>query len=121
VSFTPSGEPAREQRRDFFRLTVDLTVSATLGSGETEVELHVVNLSANGLLVDRPLADAGTLWLSIPIADGMPPIAPRGAVVRDAEGGTQGVRFDYISDEDQDRLVRFVMREQVRMRREGRL
>jgi c-di-GMP-binding flagellar brake protein YcgR len=41
--------------------------------------------------------------------------------VRGAEEGTYGVRFDYIADGDQERLARFVMREQLRLRREGKL
>lgn len=125
VSFTPSEEASLVQRRDFVRLPVHLDLSATLQGGETELALVAINLSASGLLLGRShgthLEDAATLWLSIPLDDDLPPIAPRGKVVRGAEAGTRGVRFDYISDDDQERLARFVMREQLRLRREGKL
>ena len=98
---------------------------ATLAGQDEQLELSVIDLSASGLLLDRaagePLDDGRAVWLSIPLEDGLPPIAPRGAVVRGAPAGAQGVHFDYISDDDQERLVRFVMREQLRLRREGRL
>jgi c-di-GMP-binding flagellar brake protein YcgR len=42
-------------------------------------------------------------------------------VVRGTDAGTHGVRFDHISESDQERLARFVMREQLRLRRQGRL
>jgi hypothetical protein len=125
VSFTPAGQADLVQRREFVRLPVTLTVNATLGKDNTRVELHVVDLSASGLLArqpaEAPLDEGATLWLSLPLDDGLPPIAPRGSVVRGAEAGTHGVRFDYIAESDQDRLARFVMREQLRLRREGKL
>jgi hypothetical protein len=125
VTFTPAGEPDLVQRREFVRLPVALTVHATLAADDTRVELHVVDLSASGVLVrqpdDAPLEEGMTLWLSLPLDDGLPPIAPRGSVVRGTEAGSHGVRFDYIAESDQDRLARFVMREQLRLRREGKL
>jgi PilZ domain-containing protein len=125
VSFAPAGEADLIQRREFVRLPVALSVEATLARDETHVELHVVNLSANGLLVmqpaDAPLEEGATLWLSLPLDDDLPPIAPRGSVVRGTEAGTHGVRFDHITESDQERLARFVMREQLRLRREGKL
>jgi PilZ domain-containing protein len=126
VSFTPTGEADLVQRREFVRLPAALTVNATLAKDDTRVELHVVNMSANGLLVRQPdddasLVEGATLWLSLPLDDDLPPIAPRGSVVRGTQAGTHGVRFDYIAESDQDRLARFVMREQLRLRREGKL
>jgi PilZ domain-containing protein len=125
ITFVPSQRAERVQRREYVRLPVDLTVSATLPSDETPFELYVIDLSASGMLLGRTadvrVDDGTTLWLSIPIADGEPPIAPRGKVVRGAEEGTHGVRFDYITDDDQERLVRYVLREQLRLRREGKL
>jgi hypothetical protein len=125
ISFVPSRRAERVQRREYVRLPVDLTVSATLASDDAPFELYVIDLSASGVLLGRTgdarVEDGATLWLSIPIADGEPPIAPRGKVVRGAEEGTHGVRFDYITDDDQERLVRYVLREQLRLRREGKL
>jgi c-di-GMP-binding flagellar brake protein YcgR len=125
VSFTPSGKASLVQRREFVRLPVDLTAHATLPGQATQLELQVIDLSANGLRLGRaeqvPLDESAAVWLSIPVDDGLPPIAPRGKVVRDAEEGTRGVRFDYITDDDQERLVRYVLREQLRLRREGKL
>jgi PilZ domain len=123
VSFTPSAAAGLMQRREFVRLRATFAVSATLD--QMDIELNVVDLSANGLQVrqpaDAPLEEARTLWLSLPLDDGLPPIAPRGSVVRGTEAGTRGIRFDYITESDQERLVRFVMREQLRLRREGKL
>jgi len=124
VSFAPSEQPSLMQRRDFVRLPVDLTVSARLEGQDKQLELHVINLSASGLLLDRAgdgLDDATTVWLSIPLGDGMSPLTPRGTVVRRAPADAHGVEFDYIADSDQERLARFVMREQVRLRRQGKL
>jgi len=125
VSFTPAGQAELVQRREFVRLPVAFTVSATLAKDDTPVELHVVDLSASGLLVrqpaEAPLDEGSTLWLSLALDDDLPPIAPRGSVVRGTEAGTHGIRFDYIAESDQDRLARFVMREQLRLRREGKL
>lgn len=125
VSFTPSAEAELVQRRDFVRLPVTSAVSATLAKEETHVELNMVDLSASGLQVrqpaDAPLEEGSTLWLSLPLDDGLPPIAPRASVVRGTEAGTHGIRFDYITESDQERLARFVMREQLRLRREGKL
>jgi hypothetical protein len=125
ISFVPSERAERVQRRDYVRLPVNLTVGATLASDETQLELPVIDLSASGLLLGRTsdgrVEDGVTLWLSIPIDDGERPIAPRGRVVRGAEAGTHGVRFDHVTDDDQERLVRYVLREQLRLRREGKL
>ena len=125
ISFVPSGRAERVQRREYVRLPVDLTVSATLASDDAPFELYVIDLSASGVLLGRTadlrVEDGTILWLSIPIEDDEPPIAPRGKVVRGAEEGTHGVRFDYITDDDQERLVRYVLREQLHLRREGKL
>ncbi len=125
VSFTPSEEASLVQRREFVRLPLHLEIRATVQGESSERELMAIDLSASGLLLGRSpgadLDEGGTVWLSIPLDDGMPPITPRGAVVRGAEEGTHGVRFDYIADSDQERLARFVMREQLRLRREGKL
>ncbi|HEX6459510.1 MAG TPA: PilZ domain-containing protein [Thermoleophilaceae bacterium] len=125
VSFTPSQEASLVQRRDYVRLPLHLTVGATLQGAAAERELVAIDVSASGLLLgrtaDAPLEEGNTVWLSIQLDDGMPPIAPRGTVVRGAEEGTRGVRFDYITDDDQERLARFVLREQLRLRREGKL
>jgi hypothetical protein len=125
VSFTPSEGASLVQRRDFVRLPLHLGVAATVQGEDAERELVAIDVSASGLLLGRTagaqLEDGDTVWLSIPLDDGMPPIGPRGTVVRGAEEGTYGVRFDYIADGDQERLARFVMREQLRLRREGKL
>lgn len=125
VSFTPSAEAELVQRREYVRLPLHLEIQATVQGEDTERDLMAIDLSASGLLLGRTpgaeLTDGSTVWLSIPLEDGMPPIKPRGMVVRGAEEGTHGVRFDYIADDDQERLARFVMREQLRLRREGKL
>jgi hypothetical protein len=125
VSFSPSDRPELVQRRDYVRVPLYLTVGATLASDDTPFELSVIDLSASGLRLGRTsdarVEDGMTLWLSLAIDDGEPPIAPRGRAVRGAEEGTHGVRFDYTTDDDQERLIRFVLREQLRLRREGKL
>jgi hypothetical protein len=126
VRFISTEEPELMQRRQFVRVPVNMSVKVSLKSGGWPLECDVVNLSGNGILIGRPDSgnplDVGTLvWLSIPLFDGQDPITPRGMVVRDAGKGTRGVRFDHIGERDQERLVRFVMRQEREQRKKGSL
>ncbi|HEX4760647.1 MAG TPA: PilZ domain-containing protein [Thermoleophilaceae bacterium] len=126
VRFISDQEPELVQRREFVRVPVNVTVNVTLKSGGWPLECDALNLSGNGVLLEKPQSgkalDIGTLvWLSISLHDGQAPITPRGTVVRDAKKGARGVRFDHIGERDQERLVRFVMREERRQRKNGAL
>ena len=42
-------------------------------------------------------------------------------MVRGDDANPHGLHFDYITVDDQERLVRFVLQQQLRLRREGKL
>lgn len=126
VRFIAGEEPELMQRREFVRVPVNITVKVALKSGGFPLECDAINISGNGLLIGTPQTgkslDIGTIvFLSIPLYDGQDPIAPRGMVVRDAGKGARGVRFDHIGERDQERLVRFVMRQEREQRKKGSL
>ena len=126
VRFLWAEEPELMQRREFVRVPVNMSVSVSLKSGGFPLECDVINLSGSGILLGSPQSgrslDVGTLvWLGIPLYDGQEPISPRGMVVRDAGKGLRGVRFDHIGERDQERLVRFVMRQEREQRKRGNL
>lgn len=124
VRFISAEEPELMQRREFVRVPVNIGVSVSLKSGGWGVECDAINLSGNGILIGSPQTgnapQIGTpVWLSIPLYDGQGPITPQGSVVRDAGKGSRGVRFDHIGERDQERLVRFVMRQEREQRKKG--
>jgi PilZ domain len=126
VRFLSSEEPELLQRRQFVRVPVNTSVGVSVKSGGWPLDCDVINLSGNGLLIGPPQSgtslDVGTVvWLSIPLYDGEEPITPSGMVVRDAGKGLRGIRFDHIGERDQQRLVRFVMRQEREQRKKGNL
>jgi c-di-GMP-binding flagellar brake protein YcgR len=120
VALRSEAEPGRVQRREFVRVRANVRVSVTTQQSAESLELESVNLSGNGLVLARPQAGSPPLeldtlvWLEIPIDDGEDPIEARGAVVREGPRGSLGVRFDYIREADQDRLVRYLFRQERR-------
>jgi hypothetical protein len=126
VRFVSTEEPELLQRREFVRVTVNITAQVSHKGGGLALDCDVVNLSGNGILLGSPHGgrslDVGTpVWLSIPLYDGQNPITPRGSVVRDGGKGMRGIRFDHIGERDQERLVRFVMRQEREQRKKGNL
>jgi hypothetical protein len=126
VHFLPATEPELMQRRQFARVAVNIPVNVSLQSGGFPLECDALNLSGNGIL----LASSGTsgslevgtpVWLSIRLYDKEGSISAQGMVVRDAGKGARGVRFDHIGERDQERLVRFVMRQEREQRKKGNL
>ena len=126
VRFLSAQEPELMQRREFVRVPVNISVGVSLKSGGFPLECDAINISGNGLLISTPQTgrslDVGTpVFLSIPLYDKEGPINPRGMIVRDAGKGMRGVRFDHIGERDQERLVRFVMRQEREQRKRGTL
>lgn len=126
VRFVGRAEPELVQRREFARVEVKMEVDVSLKDRPWPVSFDAVNLSASGILLAAPSAGVRTLqlgiflWMKIPLYDGKDAISVRGTVVREARKGSVGVRFDHISEPDQERLARFVMRKQREQRkREG--
>src|SRR6185312_15842040 len=116
VRFVGHDEPELMQRREFVRVDVNMPVDVSLKEAPWPASFDALNLSANGVLLAAPTAGAtrlclGTfLWMKIPLYDGKDAISVRGTVVREAQKGAVGIRFDHISEGDQERLVRYVMK-----------
>ncbi|HKN93199.1 MAG TPA: PilZ domain-containing protein [Thermoleophilaceae bacterium] len=124
VCFVSREEAKLVQRREFARVDVRLPVIVKVG-GWAATTYETENLSANGLLLRQPLLGAeklelGTvLWVELDLGDGEEPVEARGTVVRAANGGAVGVRYDHIREEHQERLVRFVFKTEIEQRRKA--
>lgn len=125
VRFVGREEPQLMQRREFVRVAVNMSVDVSLKDKPWPMSFDAINLSANGILLGAPSAGVLTLqlgmflWMKVPLYDGKDAISVRGTVVREAHKGSVGVRFDHISESDQERLVRFVMRQEREQRKRG--
>ena len=125
VRFVGREEPELMQRREFVRVEVNISVSVSLKEAPWPTDFDALNISANGILLAGP--STGTLILrrgmflrmKIPLYDGRDAIDVRGTVVREAQRGAVGVRFDHINEPDQERLVRFVMKQEREQRKRG--
>jgi PilZ domain len=125
LRFVGQEEPELMQRREFVRVEVNIPVSVSLKDAPWPTDFDAINLSANGVLLAAP--SAGTLmlklgmfvWMKIPLYDGRDGIDVRGTVVREAQRGAVGVRFDHVNEGDQERLVRFVMKQEREQRKRG--
>ena len=125
LRFVGQEEPELVQRREFVRVDVNIPVSVSLKDAPWPTDFDALNLSANGILLAAPNAGVITLklgmfvWMKIPLYDGKGEIDVRGTVVREAQKGAVGIRFDHINEGDQERLVRFVAREEREQRKRG--
>jgi hypothetical protein len=125
VRFVGQGEPELVQRREFVRVDVNMPVEVTLKDNPWPVQFDALNLSGNGILLAAPAVGVMTLklgvfvWLRIPLYDGRDPIKVRGTAVREAQKGSVGIRFDHIGESDQERLVRYVARQERHQRNRG--
>jgi c-di-GMP-binding flagellar brake protein YcgR len=123
LRFVGQEEPELVQRREFVRVDVNIPVSVSLKDAPWPTDFDALNLSANGILLAAPNAGVITLklgmfvWMKIPLYDGKGEIDVRGTVVREAQKGAVGIRFDHINEGDQERLVRFVAREEREQRK----
>jgi c-di-GMP-binding flagellar brake protein YcgR len=121
LRFVPHGDPELIQRRGFARVSVSVPVSVRDDVGG-ELELQSIDLSGSGVRLARPPRGVdgpepgASVWLSIFISEEQEPIDARGAVLRELGDGSLGVHFDFILDQDRERLVRFLFERQRLMR-----
>jgi hypothetical protein len=127
VRFVSNEEPQLVQRRDFVRIDVRVPVKVTL-KDSLPMSSETLNISANGLLLgppppgQKPLTLGMFTSLSIALDDDKEgPIEVRGTAVRETPNGAIGIRFDHISEQHQERLVRFVFKQELEQRRKGNL
>ena len=127
VRFVGQEEPELVQRREFVRVDVNTPVTVSMKDSPWPTEFDALNLSGNGVLLAPPKGGTGRLrvgmfvWLHIPLYDGEDPIEVRGTVVREAGRGAMGIRFDHISESHQERLARFVARQEREQRKRSGL
>jgi c-di-GMP-binding flagellar brake protein YcgR len=127
MRFLPVGEAELIQRRGFARVDVGVPVSVSVDDVTPPVTLESLDLSGSGARLCPPAPGEGDLdigrmvWLEISISEGDEPIQARGTVLRDLDDGSKGVHFDYIPDNDRDRLVRFLFERQRLMRQAGQV
>ena len=123
LRFVGQEEPEFVQRREFVRVDVNIPVSVSLKDAPWPADFDALNLSANGVLLAAPSAGVVTLklgmfvWMKIPLYDGKGEIDVRGTVVREAQKGAVGIRFDHINEGDQERLAHFVARQEREQRK----
>ncbi len=124
VCFVSRAEAQLVQRREFARVQVHIPVVVKVG-GWAAVTYDTENVSANGLLLRQPTLGAGklelgtVLWVEMDLGDGEGRVEARGTVVRAADNGAVGVRYDHISEEHQEQLARFVLRTEIELRRKA--
>jgi len=125
VRFVSDEEPELVQRREFVRVPVNLPVDVSLKDNPWPTSFDALNLSGNGILLAGPSAGVMTLklgmfvWMKIPLYDGKDAISVRGTTVREAQKGAVGIRFDHISEVDQERLTHYVARQEREQRKRG--
>jgi hypothetical protein len=101
-------------------------VSVSIDDVTPPVVVDSLDLSGSGARLRNP-ADGDHLvlgrmvWLEISISEADEPIQARGTVLRELEDGSKGVHFDYIREQDRDRLVRFLFERQRLMRQAGKV
>lgn len=125
VRFVGDEQPELVQRRQFVRVEVNMPVDVSLKGMPWPASFDALNLSANGILLAAPAAGTTRLELGafvsmkIPLYDKKEAISVRGTVAREAQKGSVGIRFDHISESDQERLVRYVMKREREQRKRG--
>jgi hypothetical protein len=125
VHFISQEEPERAQRRDFVRVDVNFPVVVSFKNGPDSLEYDAINLSASGILLAAPpgfgvaMQIGVFVWIKIPLYDGKDAVEVRGTAVRSAGKGAVGVRFDHISEGDQERLAHYVARQEREQRKRG--
>jgi c-di-GMP-binding flagellar brake protein YcgR len=127
IRFIPEEEAVLIQRRGFARVEVAVPVVVAIDAVTPPVLVESIDLSGSGARLQPPPPgeidfELGRfVWLEISISDEDPPIEARGTVLRELEDGSMGVHFDYIPDNDRDRLVRFLFERQRLMRAAGKV
>jgi DNA-binding response OmpR family regulator len=94
------------ERRKYFRLAVELSVSIRRSSGE-EVTGKTTNLSQNGMavLTSSPLANGESIKINFKVPGAKLTLSADGSVVWDDRHGKAGINFACDSVEDQNRFV----------------
>jgi c-di-GMP-binding flagellar brake protein YcgR len=106
------GETERIQRREWARVGVVIPVrvepidAPDVKAGDTSS----LNLSGGGILIRDPwhLPLGTDVRLELTVDPGQPPVRALGRVVRDDGTEHKGVRFEDLSSQDSERLMRFV-------------
>jgi c-di-GMP-binding flagellar brake protein YcgR len=109
VRFHPAGDAEVLQRRDFVRVSTPHPVTVE-SSEDGKRRTHIVDLSGGGMLLadDESLAVDQTIRFTISIATTERPVEGIARVVRIHEDGKRGLMFEQISEDDRQRLIRFV-------------
>ncbi|MGE5620308.1 MAG: flagellar brake protein [Sphingomonadaceae bacterium] len=129
------GEVRRDERRSHVRVDacmepVDMVVDPELGNPPDKRSTLVVNISAGGLgmVCRRPLPIGSSVRLKVRLPDGFGRLVADAEAVRCTEmdlGGVKkwkiGVSFVELPEDQQDRVIRFVLHQQQLLRRRGLL
>jgi c-di-GMP-binding flagellar brake protein YcgR len=106
------GESERIQRREWARVGVVIPVRVEPVEARDVVagETSSLNLSGGGVLVRDPwrLPLGLDVRLELVVDPAQPPVRALGRVVRDDGTERKGIRFDDLSPQDSERLMRFV-------------
>ena len=126
MRFLPVADSQLIQRRGFARVDVEVPVSVSIDDVTPPVVVDSLDLSGSGARLRNPaegdhLVLGRMVWLEISISEADEPIQARGTVLRELEDGSKGVHFDYIREQDRDRLVRFLFERQRLMRQAGKV
>jgi DNA-binding response OmpR family regulator len=94
------------ERRKYFRLTVELTVSIIRSSGE-ETHGKATNLSQNGMAVLTPslLEHGESIRINFQVPGAQLTLSAEGSVVWDDKHGKAGINFQCGTAEDQSRFA----------------
>lgn len=119
----PVSEVSHAQKRDFFRINTSVPVKISEPSAQSPdlLEVEGINLSGNGILVSFP--GPVTLWPRVDLRIALPEddswekeihCICSVARVTDRPSGIRDValHFEKISEEDQDRIIAFCLKEQ---------
>lgn len=115
LHFHQEVDPALIQRREFARADAVLPISVWPSEGyDDPVEANTLNLSGNGMLLNgvetlRP-GDGFRFVLELP--DDGEKIDAHARVVREGPRGQRGCAFETVTEEDRERIVRFVFERQ---------
>jgi hypothetical protein len=109
------------QEREYVRIKAARPVLVYAGGDRLQIRSYTVDVSGGGFLLAGPdtLKVGEEVRFQLTIAQGDPPIAGSGTVVRTDSRGRRAVAFDAISDFDRRRLVRFIFECQRTERRRG--
>ena len=108
IRFHPDGDAEVLQRRDFVRVHTPQPI--TVSDENNRQRVHTVDLSGGGMLLadGEDLEVDQTIHFAISIVTTELPIEGIARVVRIREDGKRALMFEQISEDDRQRLIRFV-------------